>query len=612
MAYQPNSPAMSARPPRLPARKTRSKRQETAHELRTDREQALGDLRRMTSLHEITAHLTQSGGVREIQDEIVKAAAAIAGADMATLQTCDEDGVLAITAQTGFAAPFLDYFARVDSHTDTACSAAMAARARVTVEDVRKSPHFAEEARAVLLAAGVHALQSTPLFDRSGEFVGMLSTHYRSVHRFGQAEVKWLDLLARQGADLITRRQSDEQLSRTNEQLEQGLAERVKWLTLLHQVTRAIQEAPTWDEAIRAALELICDSGRWQVGFVYISDPADPNVIVPIVSCLRDERFRSFCAFSEAQRYARLQGNLPGLVYADGIVRWVSEADELIGMMPVRRHEVRDAGFVSAVAMPIIFGAQVIGVLELFSDEPHTPEQTLVTLMVDLSAQIGKIIERERTTAEMADLAWREQQGLLHTLHDTLGQTLTAVNVLSSALGHRLEQTDATSAATARQIVQQAALALDQVRQISRGMFPVDVDTRDMMSALRELASATRAIHRVRVEVDGDLAGSQLENRIVTHLYRIAQEAVTNAVKHAQADAIRIDVKSGPGVTRLRVSDNGIGMPSNGDRREGLGLRVMRHRAGSIRASLTIRANPSGGTVVTCTLRQPPALLITT
>ena len=59
----------------------------------------------MTSLHEITAHLTQSGGVREIQDEIVKAAAEIAGADMGTLQTCDEDGVLAITAQTGFAAP---------------------------------------------------------------------------------------------------------------------------------------------------------------------------------------------------------------------------------------------------------------------------------------------------------------------------------------------------------------------------------------------------------------------------------------------------------------------------------------------------------------------------
>jgi signal transduction histidine kinase len=372
-------------------------------------------------------------------------------------------------------------------------------------------------------------------------------------------------------------------------------------------VTRAIQDAATWDEAIHAALELICNAERWQVGFVYIPDPADPDVIVPIVGCLCDERFRSFYAFSEAQRYTRRQ-NLPGLVYGDGIVRWVSDAEELCALMPVRREVIREAGLVSAVALPISFGAQVVGVLELVSDQPHDPEQTLVRLMVDLSAQIGKIIERERMAAEMADLAWREQQELLHTLHDTLGQTLTAVNVLSSALGNRLERTDAKAAATARQVVEQATLALDQVRRLSRGMFPVDVESRDMMTALRELAAATGSIHKVRVDVDGDLPDSRLENRVVTHLYRIAQEAVTNAVKHARADGIRIELKSGRGMTRLRVSDNGVGIPSNGDRHEGLGLRVMRQRAASIRATLTIRAHPLGGTSVTCTLRRPPSL----
>jgi two-component system CheB/CheR fusion protein len=228
--------------------------------------------------------------------------------------------------------------------------------------------------------------------------------------------------------------------------------------------------------------------------------------------------------------------------------------------------------------------------------------------MVDINAQIGKIIERERMTAEMAALVWREQQGLLHTLHDTLGQTLTAVNVLSSALGHRLKKADDAAAATAGQIVEQATLALDQVRQLSRGMFPVEVEALDMMSALRQLASATESIHKLRVHVDGDQAHVQLENRVVTHLYRIAQEAVTNAVKHAQADAIRIEMKSDRGVTRLSVADNGVGIPGNKDRREGLGLRVMRHRATSIRATLAIEANPSGGTTVACTLRHPPAL----
>ena len=576
-------------------------------ELRTAREQEAADLRRMTSLHRVTARLAMPTGLRDLQDEIVKAAVEIAGSDMGTLQTCNDDGVLAITSQVGFDSTFVDYFARVDSHTDTACGAAMAARDRVTVEDVTSSPYFGGAALSVLLGAGVRALQSTPLFDRSGAFVGMLSTHYRSVHRFGHAELASLDLLAHQAADLIIRRQAEEELSRTNEQLEQRISDRVKWLTLLHQVTRAIQDAATWDEAICAALELICDAERWQVGFVYIPDPVDPDVIVPMVGCLRDEKFRPFYTFSEGQRYAPRQ-NLPGLVFDDGIVRWVSDAEELSGLVPVRRQVLVEAGFVSAVSLPITFGSQIIGVLELFSDQPHTPEQTLVRLMVDLSAQIGKIIERERMTAEMADFAWREQQELLHTLHDTLGQTLTAVNVLSSALGNRLERTDATSAAMARQVVEQATLALDQVRRLSRGMFPVDVESRDMMAALRELAAATGSIHKIRVDVDGDLTDSRLENRVVTHLYRIAQEAVTNAVKHAKADAIRIDVKSGRGTTRLRVSDNGIGIPANGDRRDGLGLRVMRHRAASIRATLSIRGNPSGGTSVTCTLRRPPSL----
>ena len=580
---------------------------DTERELRAAREHAAGDLQRMTCLHKVTSRLAQGGGVRDLQDEIVKTAVEIAGSDMGTLQTCNDDGVLAITSQVGFDAAFLEYFARVDSHTDTACSAAMAARDRVVVEDITRSPYFGGGTLPVMLNAGIRSLQSTPLFDRSGAFVGMLSTHYRSVHRFGEAELKWLDLLAHQAADLITHRQGHELLSRTNERLELRNAERMKWLTLLHQVTRAIQDAHTWDEAVRTALDLICGAERWQVGFVYVPDPTNENVIVPTVGCLRDERFRAFYGFSEGQRYTRRQ-NLPGLVYDDGIVRWVNDPEELMALVPVRQAAARDAGFVSAVSMPITFGQQVIGVLELFSDEPHTPDQTLVNLMVDINAQIGKIIERERMTAEIADLVWREQQGLLHTLHDTLGQTLTAVNVLSAALRHRLKTADDAAAATASQISQQATLALDQVRQLSRGMFPVDVDALDMMSSLRELASATESIHKLRVQVEGDLTAVQLESRVVTHLYRIAQEAVTNAVKHAQADAIRIELKSDRGVTRLCVADNGVGIPGNSDRRQGLGLRVMHHRAASIRATLSIRANPSGGTTVACTLRQPPAI----
>ena len=480
---------------------------DTERELRAAREHAAGDLRRMTCLHQVTSRLAQGGGVRDLQDEIVKTAVEIAGSDMGTLQTCNDDGVLAITSQVGFDSAFLEYFARVNSHTDTACSAAMAARDRVVVEDITRSPYFGGGTLPVMLNAGIRSLQSTPLFDRSGAFVGMLSTHYRSVHRFGEAELKWLDLLARQAADLITHRQGHELLSRTNERLELRNAERMKWLTLLHQVTRAIQDAQTWDEAVRTALDLICGAERWQVGFVYIPDPTDANVIVPTVGCLRDERFRAFYVLSEGQRYTRRQ-NLPGLVYDDGIVRWVNDPEELMALMPLRAGRRQGRGIrIGRLDADHLRAAGHRGTGTVLrraayarpdARQPDGRHQR--TNREDHRARADDGGNRRSRLARAAGAA-------AHAARHA-GQTLTAVNVLSAALRHRLKTADDAAAATASQISQQATLALDQVRQLSRGMFPVDVDALDMMSALRELASATESIHKLRVQVEGDLRPS--------------------------------------------------------------------------------------------------------
>ena len=76
----------------------------------------------------------------------------------------------------------------------------------------------------------------------------------------------------------------------------------------------------------------------------------------------------------------------------------------------MRRQAATRAGVKAAAALPIRFGRKVIAVLELFSDRPHPPNDVLVNLMNDVSIQIGKVLERERSMAEMADLAWREQQ----------------------------------------------------------------------------------------------------------------------------------------------------------------------------------------------------------
>jgi signal transduction histidine kinase len=92
--------------------------------------------------------------------------------------------------------------------------------------------------------------------------------------------------------------------------------------------------------------------------------------------------------------------------------------------------------------------------------------------MKSVSDQIGRVLERERATARMADLVWREQQSLLHTLHDSLGQTLTGLGMLSAGLSQRLTAADADTAGTAGEIARQAQLALDQVRQLAKKLFP--------------------------------------------------------------------------------------------------------------------------------------------
>jgi signal transduction histidine kinase len=259
----------------------------------------------------------------------------------------------------------------------------------------------------------------------------------------------------------------------------------------------------------------------------------------------------------------------------------------------------------SAAVLPVRFGSEVIGVLELISVRPHAPSELAKTVMADLTDQIGKVLERERSTAKVADLIWREQQDLLHTLHDSLGQTLTGLGMLSASLTRKLAGRDAAAADTARQVRAQAKLALEQVRRLSRGQFSLEVDAEALLPALRELACTTEMFHKVAVHVSGDTPGS-LDSRVTTQLYRIAQEAVTNAVRHAKAATIAVRFERRRGQVRLRVADDGIGMTQSASKSSGLGLRIMRYRAASIGAEFVISLARSGGTIVTCTLQDKP------
>jgi signal transduction histidine kinase len=165
---------------------------------------------------------------------------------------------------------------------------------------------------------------------------------------------------------------------------------------------------------------------------------------------------------------------------------------------------------------------------------------------------------------------------------------------------------DPSAADVACQIAQQAQLALEEVRSVSRGLFPVEIGADGLLAELRHLAATMTAVHDVPVQVTGEVPVAFREGRVATQLFRIAQEAVTNAVKHGRPHAIRIALWADGDETTLRIADDGLGIAAQPQTGNGLGLRIMRYRARSIGGCLAIAPGHGGGTVVTCSFRDTP------
>jgi len=147
--------------------------------------------------------------------------------------------------------------------------------------------------------------------------------------------------------------------------------------------------------------------------------------------------------------------------------------------------------------------------------------------------------------------------------------------------------------------------AKSEVRQLAKGLYPVDVDAQGLLAALEELAQSTQQRTHVRCAFKGDRAIQIRDNEVATHLFRIAQEAVHNAVKHARAKRIAIALTKPRGHVTLAIRDDGTGILNGSSTRPGgLGMRIMHYRANVIGANLSVEAAGSGGTLIRCTLKR--------
>lgn len=211
------------------------------------------------------------------------------------------------------------------------------------------------------------------------------------------------------------------------------------------------------------------------------------------------------------------------------------------------------------------------------------------------------VTERRELEREVADAAAREQQRLSRDLHDSIGQELTGLTMMAVRHVEALTADSHPETEVAEALVQGLKRTLRQVRRISQGLAPVGIESGGLMVALAQLAEQTRlaATTDCRFRCNDPVCVN--DPAVATQLYYIAREAVTNAVKHADASTVTIRLAANKGYCELSVHDDGAGIPADSDpRTPGLGLKTMRYRARLIGAQFSIDTSPRRGTRVVC------------
>jgi len=215
------------------------------------------------------------------------------------------------------------------------------------------------------------------------------------------------------------------------------------------------------------------------------------------------------------------------------------------------------------------------------------------------------ITERKMLHREVIEIAAREQRRIGQDLHDDTGQELTGLAMMAERLHEDLLRSNAPQASTASRIVDGLEEVLRRIRDLSRGLVPVEVDAEGLMVALSELATRTSELHAIDCLFQCDVPVRIMDNATALHLFRMSQEAITNAVKHGRANRIVIRLKAEQDLITLDITDNGMGLPKSPPLTEGTGLRIMRYRADIIGAKLTIGPAPGKGIRITCSFPQP-------
>lgn len=331
----------------------------------------------------------------------------------------------------------------------------------------------------------------------------------------------------------------------------------------------------------------------------------DEGLLILMAEALRAEGYEVATADSGAAALAQLGKSVPDLMLLDLKLKDVG-GPELLQRLRKEAH---------AVPFIVVTGQGdervAVDVMKQGALDYVMKDSALLELLPAVVRRGVTALERDRALAEaereqrrlekeILEVSEREQRRIGEDLHDGLGQQLTAIEMLCTSLKADVAAKQPKLKQQVSHIGEMLREAISHTRSMARGLVPVKDAPEALWESLVELAERTTAVGRVKCRVDCPEPVLVDDSAVAGHLYRIAQEAVNNAMKHSRAREVVIRLERRKGALEVSVADNGRGMTKATG--AGMGLQVMKHRATVIGAELRVETKPGKGVTITCTL----------
>lgn len=213
-----------------------------------------------------------------------------------------------------------------------------------------------------------------------------------------------------------------------------------------------------------------------------------------------------------------------------------------------------------------------------------------------------EILRRTQLEREISAVADAEQQRIAHDLHDSLGQHLTATAMAVKILSQRAAGGGVLDPALATRTENMLEQAIKMTRNLARGLHPINLGPDGLTDALQDLAATLSEAFNVSCQFNASGVISLPDPKTGIHLYRIAQEAAGNAIRHGRARQVQITLVETPDHIKLTITDDGCGLAPEPRQHRGMGMRIMAYRADLLGARFAVQNLPAGGAQATCTL----------